>query len=597
MTTTDFNEKEIMNNDIESPLMDQEDHQVENNTETKNNEVLSTKKVILNKNKRQLLPSNQDNVNENGEMQNIEIEINNEFNINKSDEIHNSQNEKLKDENKNENLEINEKEKNNELDKNGNKEKGYLDDDLDDEDNKKLYLRVIKRMEKTFGVPIISAPIPGKEIEDIELEENIRPILINKGTKNIKQKNELPKKQYLPNQKNNNTRYINNNIQNNIGQKPLNEKYYNPSINKITTYEYNLYNNYKEPKQYIMNPVNNKVSSYSTNKYNNNYINNPQKYSNKTPITNKKTYYEYGYQSQQKNMPKGVKSNNIYPINYLNINSKNITNKTPIANNRNYLYQNPYSNLNKKQNETPKYQNKNYNTKYYSYLNNKLEKSNNLPIRNLNYYSIGNTPTLLGDVPRINQERYNNYNNMGNTYMFSSNKLNKNNISNPNPNNNNHYKYHFTTQSLNNYRNPIIPKKTKIPLNYNNNNLLKSNKYSSPISYIINQRYLNAKNTTPINQKKNIYVNKSQNQFNLKNRSYNLYLNDNKNRNNMRNNSYNPLGRTLDIINYSKKYNFNCSPSDSLQNYQIRFNNNMSFGKNRSQHIPYVTYCIDSSNY
>ena len=42
-----------------------------------------------------------------------------------------------------------------------------------DEDNQKLYLRVIKRIEKTYGGPVIAAEIKGEKIEDIELEENI----------------------------------------------------------------------------------------------------------------------------------------------------------------------------------------------------------------------------------------------------------------------------------------------------------------------------------------------------------------------------------------------------------------------------------------
>ena len=69
-----------------------------------------------------------------------------------------------------------------------NDKSGYLDDDLEDEDNKKLYLRVIKRMEKTYGVPIVSAKISDKEdIKDIGLEENIRPIrLKNDNTNNLK---------------------------------------------------------------------------------------------------------------------------------------------------------------------------------------------------------------------------------------------------------------------------------------------------------------------------------------------------------------------------------------------------------------------------
>ena len=58
-------------------------------------------------------------------------------------------------------------------------EEGYLDDDLKDEENKKIYLRVIKRLEKTLGIPVIGICEPGEPDEDIEMEEDIRPILLD----------------------------------------------------------------------------------------------------------------------------------------------------------------------------------------------------------------------------------------------------------------------------------------------------------------------------------------------------------------------------------------------------------------------------------
>ena len=35
------------------------------------------------------------------------------------------------------------------------KEEGYFDDDLDDENNQKIYLRVMKRLEKTLGIRLL----------------------------------------------------------------------------------------------------------------------------------------------------------------------------------------------------------------------------------------------------------------------------------------------------------------------------------------------------------------------------------------------------------------------------------------------------------
>ena len=58
------------------------------------------------------------------------------------------------------------------------KNEGYLEDDLEDDDNKKIYLRVMKRLEKTLGIPVIGARISGESIDDIELEENLKPLLL-----------------------------------------------------------------------------------------------------------------------------------------------------------------------------------------------------------------------------------------------------------------------------------------------------------------------------------------------------------------------------------------------------------------------------------
>ena len=119
-------QKEIIINDINinDPIINEDSNKTEkenipeNNNKEENN-IDSEPKLILKKKVNKLkkpLENNNDQI----DIPNIEIEINN--NINE----------------KNEEIKI-EKEKNN---------KGYLDDDLEDEDNKKLYLRVIKRMEK-----------------------------------------------------------------------------------------------------------------------------------------------------------------------------------------------------------------------------------------------------------------------------------------------------------------------------------------------------------------------------------------------------------------------------------------------------------------
>lgn len=59
------------------------------------------------------------------------------------------------------------------------KKEGYLDEDLDDDDNKKIYLRVMKRLEKTLGIRVKGAKLTGEPIKNIEIEENIRLITFN----------------------------------------------------------------------------------------------------------------------------------------------------------------------------------------------------------------------------------------------------------------------------------------------------------------------------------------------------------------------------------------------------------------------------------
>ena len=227
-------QKEIIINDInindqiinEDSNKTEKENIPENNNKEENN-IDSEPKLILKKKVNKLkkpLENNNDQI----EIPNIEIEINN--NINE----------------KNEEIKI-EKEKNN---------MGYLDDDLEDEDNKKLYLRVIKRMEKTYGVPIISAKIEGEPIKDIGLEDNIRPILIGKDIKNqndidknkssnIKLRNNIKINNYINNSNNN---YINNN-NNLFNSQNFNYRANDYNINNPILYNKNIYNN-SIPKKY-----------------------------------------------------------------------------------------------------------------------------------------------------------------------------------------------------------------------------------------------------------------------------------------------------------------------------------------------------------
>ena len=141
---------------------------------------------------------------------------------------------------------------------------------MEDEENKKLYLRVIKRMEKTYNVPVISADIPGEPIEDIGLEENIRPILVGKTEKT---KKNVYNNNFLEDSYKNNL----NNIQNKIN----NNNIYNSPNKKIN---YNNITNNKENRPYINNSINNNnnnlLNSQKLNYNYNSYINNyrPKEY-------------------------------------------------------------------------------------------------------------------------------------------------------------------------------------------------------------------------------------------------------------------------------------------------------------------------------
>ena len=607
-------DKEIINNNIESQALKEKDEQVNNQNEPENLEIkgnLNSKKIILKKNVRQLKAPNQDNNDNNNipneEIPNVEIEIKNdneEYDYN--DLLINNDDEEIKVENPSNNME----EKNNELEKSENKEKGYLDDDLEDEDNKKLYLRVVKRLEKTYGVPIITANIPGEKIEDIGIEENIRPILFN--NKNIGQKKVVNNQQNL-NYKNNNKENIINNIQNiQVNQNKSNNK--NPYNNKnnIITYEYNINNNQpKGMKQYINNPINFNKPPIYPNKNVNNIINNSQKYTNKYPINNRTPQYRYNFQSSQKYNNNRPRTNNMYLSKY--INKKLNANKTPIVNNhkKKYSYENPFNNLQRNKKEMPRPNNKNNNnTRYQGYLNNNLgkkeNKNNYMPISNINYYNIGNTKSMLGDIPKVNPQRFNNYNIMRKTYDVLSNQKKAPNALKGNQKNDINYnknKYNYTLQSLSLMpnRSPIIPKRSNIPYNYNSTNILKNNRISYTTSFVANKQNNNAKNI-PKSPNVNIPINKSQNILNIKNYNIGFSGNNNYGRNNVRNYSYNPLARSLNVNNINSRKILNNSNFKSLQNYQINFNCsnfNNSYG-NRSQ-IPqgrtYVTYCIDSTYY
>ena len=98
-------------------------------TSNSSKRTLQSKKIISRNNNTQSLNNQIDKK----DIQRIEIGLSSDDNLD---------NPKILEEKKNVIYSIKEDENENE------NEKGYLEDDLDDEDNKKIYLRVIKRLEK-----------------------------------------------------------------------------------------------------------------------------------------------------------------------------------------------------------------------------------------------------------------------------------------------------------------------------------------------------------------------------------------------------------------------------------------------------------------
>ena len=509
-------QKEIIINDIiiNDPIINEDSNKTEkenipeNNNKEENN-IDSEPKLILKKKVNKLkkpLENNNDQI----EIPNIEIEINNNIN------------------GKNEEIKI-EKEKNN---------MGYLDDDLEDEDNKKLYLRVIKRMEKTYKVPIISAKIDEENIDDIGLEENIRPILIGKDIKNM---NDFDKNKSTNIKLKNNINIYNKNNQNNI---------------KINNYINNINNNKsKGPyinNNYVYNNNNNLINSQNFNYRNDYTINNPRLY-NKN-IYNNGFPKKYGFSMGKNN-------------NYMN--SRLPSNKACIINQpRKYSY------------ERDKNFQKRLNNKYPIYKPNVVDSGNyNFNYKNLKYNigNIGNYPSNYSNL-KLNQRKYNYP--LKRTYYISY-----NNRCNPEPNvtnsKANKYKNYFNINSINNINNktPLFQKSTLKYFNQYKNN---TKNYNNILS-----------NYTPT---KNALLNRSQNILKTKNNLYNYSGISNKYTYGIRNrNLFSSVDGSIDILN--KKLNKN--HFRSFNNYNLNFNYEDNINDDSNTYSPMknnnkFTYYINS---
>ena len=587
--------KNSSNNEIQ-PLNNENTKGEEMDNNINEIKALKPKKIILNKNNRNLRGPNQNDKNENEFVPNIEIEVINDNNNSK--ELINNNIIQINEGEIFDNSVKNKNEKNNEQEQNEKREGGYLDDDLDDEENKKIYLRVIKRMEKTYGVPVEHAKIPGDAIKDIGIEENIRPILINNNKADSKSKqiqgkeninndcqNKISKNINTGNFGNNNTKkYQYENPQRNINinkynipnnQKNYNYNNYNYKINNNKgTNQYNKYinnnnpiNYNKEPNQKYKYNYNNNIrpNNQSINTIQNNYknnINRPQQYNLNPSLCNKTPQYRgYAYQRAQNNIPnRSLSSLSSKPYN--NSNSRIISNQKSNVNPlRDYSYDNPRISFQRKYENIIQKYNNNINTRYNGYLNHKINKIGEdkyNPLRQENYYYNGGQSLQSNELPGRN----NNFNHLRKTYYICSNKPNvpgytkwgqNSEINKIKKNNGTHY----LTQSLINKRNPIIPKKANIH-NYKENIL--KNRYYSPSENIINKRHQN-NNNIPFNKKSSIPMIKSQKNFSVETNNY-LYN---------RNSSQNHLSRSefnSDFI--AKQSNIapaNYLPSEHFLNY------------------------------
>ena len=534
MDINNFPQKEIINNDINIPLSNGETSIKENNAagdKENDNNIIQPKLKLKKKVNKLKKPTENNNIQEDQvPIPNIDIEVIQDNNIIENNNILNNNDEN--------NIEVKI-----EGDK-GEVNKGYLDDDLEDEDNKKLYLRVIKRMEKTYGVPIISAEIKGEPIEDIELEENIRPILVGKERVN---KKEIAKNNFVDNRSKYN---IDNKIINNhykIKENIINNPYNIPN-KRINNHINNNY--YKEKRQYINNNAvynnNNLLDSpnLNYNSYNNyrqnSYLNNPGLY-NKN-INNNDFMKKYRY-------PTGKNFNNINP--------RYIPNKgSSLHRPRKHSYEKIDKDFQKR-----------LNYKYPIYNANRIDNGmNKFNYKNLKYYGVGNEFSNYSNLKNLNQKKYNYP--LKKTYYISYNNKNKqySNFSNskPNKNRNNYFNYN----SLNINRTPIIPKTNfKYLKEHKNNN--KNYNFSNPL-FNNNQLYIN--NFVNNYKNKNPHLNKSQNIPKRKNILYNY--NGNLNKYNYGRNNKNLLSLTQEVISNNNKLSITPfhSYNNNNNNYHLNFN-------------------------
>ena len=506
--------EEILNNNLKAP---EPEHQVEQNI-NKNEKIIRTQKIFLKKNK------DQNNIG----LKSVEAElkfsdddlehpiplVSDYYEEGKEDIRINFIKNKLKEE------------KNKKSEKIEEKKEALLNNDLLDEDNKKIYLRAFNKKEKNFEIPEISSKIQNPPIGNKGLEKNIKPILLDDNPKNKKEKNIKNSNIKKINEKDN--KFINGgyikfekSLKPQINKKQINNNIYNENIN-IT----NNSDAKKNSKNQYINPFNN-VQQTKNKKINKNKLQKSKNLANNLQQKNQ----------INKNQPKALNCSNIVqqpkqenkPINSKNNLQKIISNcmnkdMPQYSNDINQKIYNqiPSNNLiNKVQQSMNYYDNKLiYNKEVNNEIHNEKEFNNPISIQNIN-----DNKSLNENYNNI-QKYYNNYNlnNMHNNnpkqqysvgYRFISNVQDKNSHSyiqspikkvyiNPQSNNNIYLeeekdlKVEKNIRAQSNVENYILPSNIQIQnikQSKSNENTMKNNEKNiinkiMPIQ-INNQRYTN----------------------------------------------------------------------------------------------------------
>ena len=318
---------------------------------------------------------------------------------------------------------------------------GYLDDDLNDDENKKIYLRVIKRLEKTLGIPVIGVKISGESINNFELEENIRPIIFNedKKTRNINKFNRVgisvnDKKFIIKSniEKNQNKNDLNNNLNK--------KKKYDNQIVKINegnilnnVYDNIIFeNNIKKPEDIEKKIIKNIYNKKQEKKPNSNIV--------REDLSLIKNKYMNIIGNTNKNQNKQKVNNPIVNSNRQNNNNRYSNNNPNNINTKNELQKFHYSNSKTNIKESTTRERILINTSSYSKLNTpyNLNKNLNLPLRKISYENSNqnqekkqkNTQNLINSIKINNQNNNQKNNHQISSQISNSNRIEKKQIKN-----------------------------------------------------------------------------------------------------------------------------------------------------------------------